>query len=326
MPSLTHDLFECLIARGSRLSWVGKWLMKEVWTREKYDSFSRIDYLQQGERRVNELEEIIAASAFRLYDEMIGNSPPERDVYGFLAKEKPCAVVVFDGLSLREMPVILELASRSNLKIIEGDFSLAALPSETNDFIDQRLRTGKVAPSQLPNRQELKDRGIFCYYYDSPNQRHRLEAEDHSLLLWSAFPDNTYRDSGARFPQHFEQIQFQLETAWLNIVQQIPSTMKILITSDHGYVYFGPGLSFPRSRDYLRELGQYLGGERYRYFDENENPPDHPDLAIIQEKRIAILRGRVQHHPPGPSAGMLYKHGGLSLMEMLTPWIVLEAC
>lgn len=221
--------------------------------------------------------------------------------------------------------MILELASRSNLKIIEGDFSLAALPSETNDFIDQRLRTGKVAPSQLPNRQELKDRGIFCYYYDSPNQRHRLEAEDHSLLLWSAFPDNTYRDSGARFPQHFEQIQFQLETAWLNIVQQIPSTMKILITSDHGYVYFGPGLSFPRSRDYLRELGQYLGGERYRYFDENEKPPDHPDLAIIQEKRIAILRGRVQHHPPGPGASKLYKHGGLSLMEMLVPWIVLEA-
>jgi hypothetical protein len=32
----------------------------------------------------------------------------------------------------------------------------------------------------------------------------------------------------------------------------------------------------------------------------------------------------VQPHPPGPAASKLYKHGGLSLMEMLTPWVLLE--
>lgn len=37
-----------------------------------------------------------------------------------------------------------------------------------------------------------------------------------------------------------------------------------------------------------------------------------------------MVRGRVQTHPPGPASARLYKHGGLSLMEMLTPWIVLE--
>jgi len=38
-----------------------------------------------------------------------------------------------------------------------------------------------------------------------------------------------------------------------------------------------------------------------------------------------MLRGRVQPHPPGPASNKLYKHGGLSLMEMLTPWLVLSA-
>jgi hypothetical protein len=32
----------------------------------------------------------------------------------------------------------------------------------------------------------------------------------------------------------------------------------------------------------------------------------------------------VQTHSSGQASSKLYKHGGLSLMEMLTPWIVLE--
>lgn len=51
----------------------------------------------------------------------------------------------------------------------------------------------------------------------------------------------------------------------------------------------------------------------------------HPDLAVFPHRRVAMVRGRVQTHPPGPAATRLYKHGGLSLMEMLTPWIVLDS-
>jgi hypothetical protein len=38
-----------------------------------------------------------------------------------------------------------------------------------------------------------------------------------------------------------------------------------------------------------------------------------------------MVRGRVQTHPRGEGARKLYKHGGMSLMEMLVPWLVLEA-
>jgi hypothetical protein len=37
-----------------------------------------------------------------------------------------------------------------------------------------------------------------------------------------------------------------------------------------------------------------------------------------------MLRGRIKNRPRGPSSNKVYRHGGLSLMEMLTPWIVLE--
>jgi hypothetical protein len=50
-----------------------------------------------------------------------------------------------------------------------------------------------------------------------------------------------------------------------------------------------------------------------------------PDLTLLPHRSVAMIRGRIHTHPPGPASSRLYKHGGLSLMEILTPWIVLAA-
>jgi hypothetical protein len=227
-------------------------------------------------------------------------------------------------MSVREIPVALRLASRSGLLVLETGLALAAAPSETVPFVASRLNVGRVSPSQLPTRRDLKEHGVAAYYYDNPNQRHRLDESARALLMWSSFPDQTYKDSGARFAQHFEQMHAMLETAWLNTVQQVSAKRTILITSDHGYVYFGAGMSFSRGNLALRPLTAWLGGERSRALAGTDDPPNHPDLAILPHAGTAMVRGRVQTHPSGQSANKLYKHGGLSLMEMLCPWIVLE--
>lgn len=319
------DNFQNLIAQGSRIKWLEKWLLGDIWTMERYQNLSTSEYLNDGESKVNELEEIISQSAYRLYDEFLDKSPQGRNVLDFIESEHFCALVVFDGLSLREIPVLLNLAKKSNLTIQQVGVSCSVLPTETIDFIEQKLKFGSVAPSQLPRRKEIKEKGIAVYYYDNPSQQYSLDQNSKKLLLWSAFPDNTYSDSGARFTQHFEQIHTLLETAWLNTVQQISPGREILITSDHGYVYLGAGLSFARSNQELRPLTEYLGGERYRRLRDGDNsPPEHPDLVVYPNRKVAVLRGRVQTHPPGKSASRLYKHGGLSIMEMLVPWVVLE--
>ena len=67
-----------------------------------------------------------------------------------------------------------------------------------------------------------------------------------------------------------------------------------------------------------------FGDERYRRLTEEDvKPPEHPDLAVYPGRKVAVLRGRIQTHPPGKGANRLYKHGGLSIMEILVPWIVL---
>ena len=328
MDKQFRQLYQFLAESGERFPRLGNWLMEKVWNVAAASHRPSADFLSAAEGEVNKLETIVAAAAPRAYDELCFPLGDERDLLHFLLHRRPCAAVVFDGLSLREMPAVLALASSSHHRPVEIGFSLAALPSDTNSFIAQRLKLPNTSPSQLPERKPLRDQGMAAYYYRDPTEQHALDTTQPALLLWSAFPDNTYKDSGARFAHHFAETQSRLEIAWRFTVQQIPRDRRVVITSDHGYIFFGHGLSATRHNDEIRPLTRVLGGERFLFLEEGApNPPGHPDLVVRQTpegKKVAMIRGRVQTHPPGDAANKLYKHGGLSLMEMLTPWIVLE--
>lgn len=112
-----------------------------------------------------------------------------------------------------------------------------------------------------------------------------------------------------------------LETVWMRTVQAAPSSRPVLITSDHGYIYLGPGLSEPR----LNGVDKPLEGKRYREFSPHEELPEkRPGLWVDPARRLAVVAGRVHNRPQAPSpSNSMYRHGGLSLMEMLTPWLVL---
>ncbi len=325
MDDFFPEAFDGLVQPGPRLPWLSQWLLGKIWAMERYATLGAVEFLTRGEKQVNELEEVLASAAPRIYDEFLSPLPPDRDVYAFLTAAPGIAVVVFDGLSLREVPLLLDLAEQSGMQAQAASYSFAAIPSETLSFIDQRLKLRSTSPGQLPQKRELRNQGIQAYYYSHTNERHQLDHDARAILLWSSFPDQTYADSGARFARHFEQIHNMLETAWQNTVQQIPKGRKVLITSDHGYVYFGAGLDFSRDRASLRSLSDFLGGERHRFLVGQESPPAHPDLSILEDKKLAILRGRVKPHFQGPASNKLYRHGGLSLMEMLVPWVVLQS-
>src|SRR5881396_2855093 len=117
MPSLSRKTVERLVTSGPRLPWIQEWLLGSVWTGERYDDFGPVPYLERGEHEVNDLEEVLAAAAPRIYDELVDAPAPDRDVRRFLDAPAPCAVVVFDGMSVRELPVALRLASRSGLSV-----------------------------------------------------------------------------------------------------------------------------------------------------------------------------------------------------------------
>lgn len=330
--SLDRNLIERLTRPGLRLSGLEDWLMNEVWTQASFEAAGRSPqkYLVRGETLVNERENLLRASASSLFNELASEPAKEKTISSFLARNSKLAVVVFDGCSLREMPRLLDLAKASGREVLEYACSRAAVPSETEYFISERLGPGlpSVGPSRLSERGELKQKNIRYYYYGQTTDHHTIQEGGHdvgqdgeeSFLLWSRFPDQRYTDSSATSEAMFDGIWDGLEQAWKRTVQAVPPGRTVLVTSDHGYIFLGSGLSDPA----MKGVARVLDGGRFRLFDQNGSMPEADSgLYIDASRKLAVMAGRGHNRFPGPNSQSIYRHGGLTLMEMLTPWIVL---
>lgn len=319
MKDSFQRFFEILTRPDARLPLVEKWLRENVWSESNFRSLSRQEYLTKGEREVLRLEEVILNSAWNVYDEIVAASINAASIFNEIERDPKTAVVVFDGCSIREVPLLIDLAEKTGFKVMLSRFDYGALPSTTESYVEQRILGKKLAPSHLPGRKELKSLGISAYYYDTSIRS--FELSGNSLLLWSSFPDGTYMNFEARSANHFEAITHQFDVAWKNTVLAVPRDHRIIITSDHGYAYFGAGLESERK---AQETLRILDNDRFKEFDGNGFSFDSTELQVIPSRRVAMLRGRIKNRPQGPAANKVFRHGGMSLMEMLTPWIELR--
>jgi hypothetical protein len=326
MLGLNAALLSELTRPGPRLPQIERWLLEDVWNASELEQAagSPKEYLLAGERKVNERESLLGAAAGSMYRELV-DSTGAKTVGGFFAENHKSATVIFDGCSLRELPKLLELAKASKRAVIEVSCSRAALPSETTYFVSDRLGLGlpRIGPSQLSSRRELFERNVRFYYFGQAASYHTIEDGPESILLWCRFPDQRYTDSTAVDEGLFDGIWDGFELAWRNTVQALPPDRKVLVTSDHGYVFLKSGFSDSRRKN----VDRVLDGKRSRFFDPQESLPSGENgLWVDEERRLAMLVGRAHNRPQAPSASQaVYRHGGLSLMEMLTPWIVLGA-
>jgi hypothetical protein len=325
LNALDSSLLLSLTAPQPRLPGLETWLRNEVWCEVAFERANRSpkDYLLAGERLVNERESLLAATAPQVYAELTTAASPDRSVSEFFAANPRSAAVIFDGCSLREMPRLVELARASRRAVLAEGCGRAAVPSETIQFVADRLGLGLSAlgPSQLASRGELRARNVRYYYFAQSNSYHTIDDGDESLLLWCRFPDQRYTDSTAIDEGLFDGAWDGFEQAWRNTVQAVPPDRTVLVTSDHGYVFLKSGFSDTR----LKSLDRPLNGKRFRFFEEHEALPERaPGLWLDESRRLAVLAGRGHNRPQAPSASQsVYRHGGLTLMEMFTPWLVL---
>ncbi len=321
MNSQFQILFSILVAPSDRLPEIQKWLRNEVWSPERFANMGYQDYLESGEKMVRYAEDMVLSGAPRVYDELVAASQTMRNLLGEFGGQKT-TIVVFDGCSIRELPLFVRLAESTGFRVTEARYTVAALPSDTLGFVEQRLLGKRIAPSQLESRKELKDVGITARYYDSTIRVQELGGLGDSLLLWSSFPDGTYMNFEAKTSGHFEAIVKQFDVVWKNIILSVPRGHRIIITSDHGYTYLRAGFeSDPKGEAAL----EALRNDRFRMYEADEEMPTNiQELQIVEARKTAMLRGRIKNRRQGPSANKMFRHGGMSIMEMLTPYLVLE--
>ncbi len=217
----------------------------------------------------------------------------------------------------------MELSQISHRPVAECGVGFSAIPSATEYFVSNRVGFGfpVLGPSQILSNREWKERGIRYYYFQSPNESQHINDEREPVLIWHRFPDLRFMDSTASGADFYDGIWDSMDLVWQRTIQALPASRPILVTSDHGYVFFGPGLS-DRNLD---RSDRPLKGKRFAEFPAEEPlPGEEPGLFINQGKRLAVIKGRYHNKPQAPNPSQsLYRHGGLSLMEVLTPWLLL---
>jgi hypothetical protein len=322
---MDRALLDLLTVSGPRLPWISSWLMEDVWTMSAFkEAGSPSRYLEVGENRVKELEVLLAASSEATYRELVEKPPADLTVKGFFDRNPEANVVILDGCSIRELPRLVELAGMGKRRIRLASYARAAVPSETEDFVADRLGFGlpRLGPSALSARREFHAQGVTFHYHRNPPDAITLGAQT-KTIIWSRFPDQRYLDSHAASSGMYDGIwDNDMELVWKKTAQALPPDKPVLVTSDHGFVFLGGGLDDTG----LEGVDEALDGKRNRVFEAGEQLPNSgKGLFIDPERRLGVLIGRCHNKPRATSPyHSLFRHGGLSLMEMLTPWLVLE--
>lgn len=234
------------------------------------------------------------------------------------------AVLILDGLSLRELPWLLQGAKERGFTLHEVSANASELPGETNEFAKA---LGFGSRSQLQNNgggmaHRLQPTVTECV--DMPwKDCEGLINGSKNWVFWHHWPDSKVHD-GAVAGQGLDTLirdateQLNSDDFWA-FVERLATGRRLVITSDHGYAATG---YFP---DADGEVGQFLKStfaSRRSSKGSGETGPFVPPVALQiksphGEHRLAVGRWKWKSQGGYPTL----THGGLSLLEVLSPFV-----
>ena len=236
------------------------------------------------------------------------------------------AVLVLDGLSLRELPWLLQGAKERGFTLHEVSANASELPGETNQFA-QALGFG--SRSQLQNNGgglahklqaastetvDLPWKDCEALINSAPNQ-----------IFWHHWPDAKLHD-GSGAGQGLEPLtkdvaeQLSSDDFW-GFVERLATGRRLVITSDHGYAATG---YFPDADgEVCKFLKQTFGSSRSRTGTGDTGPFVPPVALQINSPHGAHLLALGRRKWRSQGGYPTLTHGGLSLLEVLSPFVEL---
>lgn len=238
------------------------------------------------------------------------------------------AVFILDGLSLREVPWILQGARERGYQIASARVTGAELPAETTPFAKA---LGFAQRSALENNAAgighkfpgARTESVGIPWADCA----KLVGSEARCILWHHWPDHRAHElsvAGQGLGILTDEAAAQLRgPAFWQLVDRLSTGRRLVITSDHGYAasgLFGDTAADDQAR-YLKEL-----------FKSGRNAPEtNGDPAWIPpvDLSIASLHGRYRYtvgRRKWKSQGgyPTLTHGGLSVLEVASPFIELQ--
>lgn len=236
------------------------------------------------------------------------------------------AILILDGLSLRELPFLLSGASRHGFSIHTLEVTTSELPGETTQFA-QALgfqQRSSLSNNSTTNAHRLPDARTECADLPWSDCTGMIGAEP-NWVFWHHWPDSRLHDLSVA-GQGLETLTKETEQTlssdeFWSFVERLATGRRVVITSDHGYAASGLFADAPDEQaKFLRDTFK-SGRSASRQGDIG---PWVPPIALSLTSRRGGYRlalGRRKWKSQGGYPTLV--HGGLSILEVLSPFVEL---
>jgi hypothetical protein len=292
---------------------------------------AKVREIEARDRQVGHLDTWLASCAWELWSELESCIAPtsQRLQAWWSGRATGKAVLILDGLSLRELPWLLEGATRHGLAT-SVDATRSELPAETNAFakalgMGQRSRlqnnalgldTASVLPGAVTETVDLP-------FADSLG----LVGSQPDWVFWHQWPDvhlHAHEDIGKGLGTfETECAETLLSDEFWAFVKRLAQGRSLVITSDHGYA--APGLFHDAQGSHKEFLKETFKSQRF-VKGAGETGAFVPPIAIELNTahgphRFCIGRWKWKSGGGYPTVA----HGGLSLLEVFVPWVEISS-
>lgn len=234
------------------------------------------------------------------------------------------AVLILDGLSLRELPWLLQGAKEHGFTLHEVSANASELPGETDEFAGA---LGFASRSKLQNNGgglAHKLQAASTESADLPwKDCETLVGSAPNQIFWHHWPDAKLHDgsgAGQGLEPLTKDVAEQLSSAdFWTFIERLATGRRLVITSDHGYAATG---HFPDSDG---EVGQFLkqtfSSGRSKSGTGDTGPFLPPVALQINSPHGAYLMALGRRKWRSQGGYPTLTHGGLSLLEVLSPFV-----
>lgn len=285
--------------------------------------------ITRRDRTIGELDLFLAAGGWELWGEFGQAVEPTADrvTRWWAETHGPKALLILDALSLRELPWLLQGAQAHGFTVHEATAYGAELPGDTNEFA---RALGYSQRSQLQNNNGCGNSRLPAARTESVD----VPWQDSAAMIgpaptwvfWHHWPDHRIHEYASQ-GQGIDRLTREIATSLIGadfwaFVERLATGRRLLITSDHGYAATGLFRDAPSGPATL--LKQTLGARRSKS-GLHDTGPFLPPVALQLNTRHGdqtLALGRWKW-PVGGGYPTL-AHGGLSLLEVLTPFVELS--
>lgn len=278
------------------------------------------------DKDLNELDNVVSGASWELWADFEANIPKASDSLVQFWNDHPDgrAILILDGLSLRESPWLLSEAERRGYKIHHAGCRGSQLPAETTPFAKA---LGFSQRSALENNgagsaHKLKGATTACCdlnWLDCVN----LVGSQTGFVFWHHWPDARMHDlagPGASLHKLAKETHQKLtsDDFW-TLVERLTTGRRLVITSDHGYAACGHFHDIVE-KDQAAHMKTIYKSGRSAASDGTEGPWVPPIDLRLGSHRYALGRRKWKSAAGYPTL----QHGGLSLLEVFVPYVELS--